>query len=270
MIDTHAHAWVLEPERYPWAPLLAQAPIPPAAVPCELLLEQMQAAGVRQTVLVQPSSYGLDHGYLLDTLERFPDRFAGVVLTDPARVDVAAALRELAPRPGVRGVRLHLLDDGHAAALEPAIAIVTRAVADAQLVLTLQAKPRFHPLAARVAQAAGDVPVVLDHVGLVPPSDTGALDALLRLSELPNLYLKVSGLEALSQLGHPFRDCWPSLHSVAAAYGADRLMWGSNFPHVRKACSYEDVRTAFDLCFAYLGERERQQIAQGTAERLWG
>jgi predicted TIM-barrel fold metal-dependent hydrolase len=265
--DSHAHVWVLEPSTYPWHPILPGLRVPDHAVPAERLLGEMDEAGVARTVVVQPSSYGWDNSYLLAMLERHPERLVGVVLVDPSD-EPAQAMRALSSRPGIRGVRFHLLDAGQAAVFAPVASAICRTAADSGMVVDLQARPGNIELVGEVAGAAPETTIVVDHMGLV--EEEGDPGRLLRLAAFSNVHLKISGFEALSKERYPFEDLWSTAHSVVEAFGADRLMWGSNFPHVTDACSYRETAALVDLCYADLPDSERAFIAYGTADRVWG
>ena len=105
MIDSHCHAWTMDPARYPWHQTLAHVPIPARPATAEDLIAAMELAGVERAVLVQPSVYGYDNAYLFDSMTSHPGRFAGVSLVDPRRSDGPDRVRDEYDH-GARGVRL--------------------------------------------------------------------------------------------------------------------------------------------------------------------
>ena len=81
--------------------------------------------------------------------------------------------------------------------------------------------------------------MIVDHLGMRQNPTFGLddppfrdLPALLALAELPNVRVKVSGVPTLSAGPYPFADLWESLDQVLAAFGAERLMWGSDISRV--------------------------------------
>ena len=81
--------------------------------------------------------------------------------------------------------------------------------------------------------------MIVDHLGMRQNPTFGLddppfrdLPALLALAELPNVRVKVSGVPTLSAGPYPFADLWASLDQVLAAFGAERLMWGSDISRV--------------------------------------
>jgi len=73
--------------------------LPPALertnFPAEILLEYMAAAGVDRAVLMQGPLYGDMNDYYAEVLLRWPDRFLGVALVDPADTQGPALLDRL-------------------------------------------------------------------------------------------------------------------------------------------------------------------------------
>lgn len=272
MYDTHTHIWTLDPERYPWRPILTQAKIPAYPFTATDLLSRMAGAGVARAVLVQPSTYGWDHRYLLEALAAYPNNFRGVVLADPLDDEIARRLDELAAGTGVRGVRFHLLDAGQEEAFGRAVERVALAALAAKLVVTVQAGPgRLGPVAA-LARAHPDLTIVVDHLGLVRwggERSTGLPD-LLSLAAYSNVFVKISGLEVLSDEKSPFETVWPFVRTVARVFGAARVMWGSNSPHALSSGSYQELAGVPRRCLGDLREADLRMITSGTAVRVWG
>jgi predicted TIM-barrel fold metal-dependent hydrolase len=66
-----------------------------------------------------------------------------------------------------------------------------------------------------------------------------------------------------------FRDGMPFAEAAVRAFGADRCMWGSDFPHVLAGCGYVRNRHILPREGTFLSKRELDLVMGGTAERLW-
>ena len=114
--------------------------------------------------------------------------------------------------------------------------------------------------------------VVLDHcLGLkAGPELKPALDAVLRLSRHPNLYAKLTFIATGSAGGYPCRDMHEPCIEIVRAFGAERCVWGSDFPcelWCPKVSYAEHLRIfTHDLPLA---PADRQAILGQTARRLW-
>merc|ERR1739844_412917 len=89
--------------------------------------------------------------------------------------------------------------------------------------------------------------IVVDHIGFFRQPAIGAIldttekshndeenwEALLSLSELPNVYVKISALFRLSGEPFPHHDLREKrVKQLVDKFGPDRLMWGSDWPYV--------------------------------------
>jgi predicted TIM-barrel fold metal-dependent hydrolase len=68
---------------------------------------------------------------------------------------------------------------------------------------------------------------------------------------------------------YPYRDGMPFVEAAVKAFGADRCMWGSDFPHVLAGCGYVRNRNLLPREAKFLSEGQLAAIMGGTAERLW-
>jgi L-fuconolactonase len=270
IIDTHVHVIARDEARFPLRPSgvgtqwFRQHP-----VTVEQYLATATAAGVDGAALVQAhGAYGSDNSYVLDALHAAPERVVGVVIVDPTDPDPGARLRELAAVPGCHGVRLFGIGseppawfdgDAGAALWDTAVDL------DLRIVATLLAPdlPRVSTMLARHP----DVPVVLDHCGFPDlrggPSFPG-LAPVLALAGHRGLHLKVTShvLEAAGD------DAPALVERLAATFGAERLVWGSDFPQTHDRTYAELVALGRDAC-AGLTESDRARILGGNALRLW-
>ena len=270
MIDGHVHVWTLNPERYPWQPTLAHVPVPVQPATVEHLLAEMDLAGVNQTVLVQPSVYGWDNAYLCDCLERFPQRFVGVCLVNPRSPEAGAALRHWCAERGCRGVRLNTIGEANAAWLlgtAPA-SLLEMAVALA-VPVALQMQPRHAPVLGALAARHPDLTFVVDYLGAAAFHDGSGITAVETLAEHVNICFKVLSVGLDSHQPYPYRDLWPLYERAVETFGAGRLIFGTDFPHVRAACSYQQgIKWLDELPF--LDEAARTAVADTNARRIWG
>lgn len=269
MIDAHVHVWALDPERYPWHQTLANVPIPAEAAPVEELLAQMDAAGVHRAVLVQPSVYGWDNSYLCDSAGRYPGRFAAVCLVDPRSPHAGDDLRYWCRERGCCGIRINLIEDHEPGWLTtPARQGLWEAVTELGISVSLQMRPDHAPAVRRLARDYPATRFVVDYLGRSAAHDGTGIIALHSLAEEPNIYAKFLVVSQDSEEQYPFRDLWPLYEAAIEAFGAGRLAFGTDFPHVMTACSYQQATQLLsDLPF--VEEQDRERIGEGTAREIW-
>ncbi|KAK8466155.1 hypothetical protein PHAVU_008G016700 [Phaseolus vulgaris] len=106
VIDSHLHVWASPQEagRFPFFP--GQEPTLPGNA--DFLLQCMEEAGVDGALIVQPINHKFDHSYVTSVLKKYPTKFVGCCLANPA--DDGSGLKqfeELVLKDGYRAVRFN-------------------------------------------------------------------------------------------------------------------------------------------------------------------
>ncbi len=197
-------------------------------------LDLLDTHGCTHGVLVQPSFLGLDNSYLLSVLRQHPRRLRGVVMLEPAATEQELAALAAA---GVVGVRLNLVGQPLPDLTRPlwqAFLARIRAL-DWHLELHRQAAD-LSPLIEAAAPAG--CRVVIDHFGR-PDPDQASTDpgfaALLRHADSGRVWVKLSAAyrNAHHQSARDAAAARECARQLLAAFGPQRLVWGSDWPHTQ-------------------------------------
>jgi L-fuconolactonase len=94
-------------------------------------------------------------------------------------------------------------------------------------------------------------------------------DGMARLAET-GAFCKFSALVTEAGSEWTVADLKPYAEHVFRAFGADRVMWGSDWPVCRLRCEYGDWRAAAQQLTAEMSEAERARIFGGTASEFYG
>jgi L-fuconolactonase len=197
---------------------------------------------------------------------------------DLAAADCGGGDRLVAALPGGGfscGIRHPVLaepDPGWLA--RPAVLADLRAVAAAGLVFDLVVRPDQLPAAVTAARAVPGLRLALDHLAN-PPASTGenaagpwaaAIDAL---AGLPNVCCKLSGAHTIPAHTIPARvSGLRRYQTVLEEFGADRLMFGADWPVSPLAASYGQVCDLYRELTAGLSPAERHAIFDPAARRV--
>lgn len=145
-------------------------------------------------------------------------------------------------------------------------------LAEAGLAFELQT-PWWHlDEAISLAEAAPEVTLILNHAGL--PADRSAEGivgwraALARFAQLPQAWVKVSGL---GQLDRPWTltDNRDVIRMTIDLFGPKRAMFASNFPVDGLCGSFDEIYRGFDAASADYNAAERHALFYGTAARVY-
>jgi L-fuconolactonase len=256
LFDTHAHFYTNEPDKYPFnakgarygaEKMIAKAtanPMTPKAV-----FKFWDAVGIEMGTGVQyNSTYGTDNSYLLDVSKQYPKRILPVVILAPTDAQTPATLQKFAKENHLAGVRFtgspnaqgevaYLSDasrDTWAAANELGISIVLMPLGT-QIPLVLKKVAEF-------ADRYPNVKIVMDHIGFprpeVLPETFGLTPEHIALAAHKNVYYKytnflISEMEAGAKAANkPMVELKPFLHHMAGVFGADHLVWGTDYGNV--------------------------------------
>ena len=107
----------------------------------------------------------------------------------------------------------------------------------------------------------------------VPAIADGAFDDwsgwISRLSERPNLHVKLSGISAYGPPDWTLRTLAPYVDRLLETFGPARIVWGSDSPVCTLQSSLAEWVAATHSLIAGLSDGERDAVMQDNAARLW-
>jgi L-fuconolactonase len=274
VIDAHHHVWDLAVRDQPWLDGDAMTPIR-RSFAVDDLRQDARAAGVGATVLVQTVTVPQETPEMLALAARDP-LVAGVVgwtdLTSPAIADELARLMAGQGGEHLAAIRHQVQSEPDPDWLRrPDVIRGLRAVAAAGLCYDLVVLPHQIPAASHAAAAVPGLTLVLDHAGKPRiGGDLAAWQAAVReFAALPNTACKLSGLVTEAPPGAP-----PAAFAVVAgtvldAFGAGRVMFGSDWPVCLLASDYAGVFGLARSLTGGLSAAEQSAVFSGTAARVY-
>ena len=282
-IDAHVHLWTDDLQRYPLAPGYTVANMVPPTFTPEELLSHARPAGVERIVLVQMDFYGTDNSYMLAAMQQYRGVFSGIAVVDPtasyphplpqgrgARDEAAGAVEGEMERLGALGVRGFRVEPV-AGGFEAYGAMFAQAARSGQALCCLM-NPDAVPALDRMCDSYPRTPVVIDHLcrigvgGTIREADVAALCSLARHH---NVKVKVSAFYALGAGRPPHEDLLPLIERVYQAFGARRLMWGSDCPYQVQDETYDDGLALVRDTVAWRSAEDREWVLGKTAEETF-
>lgn len=287
-VDSHIHLWTPDEGQFPWETAPPEHLNSDGRATHDNFVKLMDEAGVAKAVVVQPINYGQDYKYLSAAMDAHPDRLRGVFVADPTApgpAEAAARLESLAAsRSGWVGVRFnpYKWPEGASMADEKGMAMFRKA---GELGLVVGFMP-FKGLSQHVADiealliSSPQTKVIIDHWGFFLQPATGSgereLDerswqSLLKLSEYPQVFVKISALFRVSSDSYPWQSLSDRLGQLLSSFGSSRLLWGSDFPYASEHSSYSAAVHSLEdwPIWREMSETDRQNLVHDTASRLY-
>lgn len=268
-MDAHAHVYSTDEARYP--PVDNPLRPPPGKGTLENLRREMRENGVASAVIVQVSTfYRWDNRFVCDVARANLDSLRGVVTLDPEDKASPEMLAMFVGDSGIRGLRTVPPIDGKYDTAGTRrlwskahdLGIPVNALAWEGMVDDLGRLIRDYP----------DLQIVLDHCLNIKAggSHDKTKSQVLAFTSSPNVFAKLTFIPTGSAQPYPCKDLWETCKEIVQAYGAERCLWGSDFPCELwcPGVSYGQHLSLF-ADYLELTGAERRAILGETSRRLW-
>ena len=266
LVDSHVHVWKADP-RFPFA---AGAVVPPNLdASASSLMEKMRLNDVSRTVLIQVIHYKWDNRYLVSVLRETPGKFAGVCRVDPQNPAAPDHLSYWTEQ-GCRGVRLSPAGDARGDWIRgPQMPTLWKRCVDLRVPMTLLLPVSRLPDIVPLLDKSPGLTTVIDHMADCPVDDSQGFHLLRSLARYPKVYVKVTHPWSLSKLPYPYPDVAVMIARLRDAFGAERLMWGTDWPIKPELLSYERRFALYRDGLPFLSKTEHRELLAGTVTRVW-
>lgn len=271
IVDAHHHFWDPSAVEYTW--MTGDVGMLRRRFTAADLEPHLAAAAVERTVLVQAEDSRADTDWMLENADGL---VAAVVVWVPLDDSLEAdrALDHYGD-PRVRGVRTLLDGRPRHWILSAPVLETLRMLAGRGLVLDYPALfPDHLEDLPGLADAVPDLTIVLDHLASPPVGDPTTFvewaRQLTAAAARPNVVAKLSGL-ATGTVSRPWSPAGlqPYVDHALATFGADRLLYGSDWPVCLLAGEYGEIWAAAQTLTAGLAEDERAAVFGGNAARVY-
>lgn len=245
--------------------------------PVEVLLFEMDRNGVSAAVLAGHNG-NYDNSYLLDCVGRYPGRFKAVGLIDAQAPDRIQQLQAFS-KAGGSGIRINLRKEKEWGPENELFKVC------GNLGLIVSVIGHAENFASdRFKQLLDNCPgthFALEHLVRSPGSDVteapfGAYPQALECAKWGNTSVKVPGQGEIFRkpgrlpVGYPWGDAVAPHYAMAkAAFGVERMTWGSNFPPCAAKEGYTNALNGVRNMPLFQGEGLELVMGKNAA-KLWG
>ncbi len=246
--DAHMHLFGAEPH-YPY---VDQRDYTPPEARVESARALYAKLGIKRVVVIQPSVYGLDNRCQLEFGAALGLPLRAVVVIQPDATDQEMA--RLHAR-GVRGIRYIL---AHPGGLDTSnLERSADRARDFGWHLEFLLKPeQLVKLETRLIKLSSHV--VFDHLAFIKPDqglDQPAFQTLLRLLESGHGWVKFSGAYRVSGKADQYDAVLPFARKIAQT-SPDRIVWGSDWPHVGQTEAMPGTTALLDLLQVWVPDED--------------
>ena len=264
IIDIHPHVIATDNARYPLQPLGGSQSTwsRDRPTPYEKMIEAMDQAGVAKSAIVQASTaYGHDNSYVAEAIAAYPKRFTGVFSIDMLAADNVDKMKHWLAR-GFSGMRLFTTGStmpGQATWFDdPRTFPAWQHASDVGIPVCMQMTPQGFPQLRGLLERFPKVRIILDHLArpqLVDGPPFAADREFFALARYRNVFLKLTPLNVSpANWGKATPETF--FGALIAAYGADRIAWGSNFPATEGTLAQILGKAQQALSFASASDRD--------------
>lgn len=281
MIDTHTHVWGPSTDEHPWvhekfAEVVSNLPIP-TVYRAEELLDDMEAAGVDEAVVVGFPIYEWTDNWYTSKAVAEHDELLGIGLVDPFAHSSSDHLRDLLEPDGMIGFRLGILyaqdarwqrEAPEATWLLDAVEEVAfwEAAREKDAVVQILCDQSQLDQVRRLVETYPDLTYVIDHLARADP-DSPPMDSVFRefktLADFDGVFPKISALPFLSSEGYPYADLHDHVRTLLEWFGSDHLVWGSDYQFECDLTTYCETKRWMDEA-TFLSKNDVEWITSRT------
>jgi L-fuconolactonase len=255
IIDTHAHFY--DPSRpggVPW-PEKIETTLYRTVLPDEFV-KLTKPFGIAGVIEVEASPLVEDNQWVLDLAPKNPILVGTVGDLEPGKPDFRRHLTRFHKNPLFLGIRCGYLWDRNLAAelQKPQFIADLKFMAEAGLEMDAVGSPSLLTDVVRITDRVPELRIVIDHLPYDEPTDS---KVLRELGKRRQVYVKVSNVLRRSGNRVPTDLAFyqPALDELWEVFGADRLIYGSNWPVSNLVAPYDAV---FRIVHEYFSGKGRE------------
>lgn len=288
IIDAHSHLWLRQDTSWNGMPVRTLKNgrsfflteevqmVPPFMIDgvnsAEVFLSNMNYAQVGGAVVVQEFIDGIQNDYLAKVKSDYPERFFVFGMCDyfkPGFYDTAASLID----SGFKGIAIPghrlILSDGRVNLNSPEMMKMFHLMEDKGVILSLCLAENNlqNGEIKEVIEECPRLKIAIGHFGMVTAP---GWEDQIKLALNDNVMIESGGITWLfNKEFYPFNGAVRAIREAIDMVGADKLMWGSDYPRTITAITYK-MSYDFILKTNDLIDREKRLFLGENAEKFYG
>ncbi|GAA5522138.1 amidohydrolase family protein [Aliifodinibius salicampi] len=271
-IDAHQHFWNYDKEKHNWIDE-SMSVLQQDFLPSDLK-SHLDEKNIDACVAVQADQTEEETDFLLSLADRY-SYIAGVVgWLDIKSPDFGEALENYSSYEKLKGLRHVVQDEPDDFLLQSDFCRGISLIKEYNLTYDILIYEHQLPAAVKFVEKFPDQPFVLDHIAK-PRIKEGEMESwkqgIIELAQHPKVYCKISGMVTEADWKNwQKKDFRPYLDVIFEVFGADRLMFGSDWPVCTLAADYSEVYSIIHEYISSYSAEKQEMILGGTAQQFYG
>ncbi len=266
-IDAHQHFWKYDPVKGAWISddmkIIRQDFLP---IDLKSILDEHAIDGC---VAVQADQSVAENDFLLGLAEQYPFIKGVVGWVDLKATDLGNQLDQYSEYDKLKGIRHVIQIEPDGFMMDPKFIEGVSQLNQYGLTYDILTVERQLEEAVKFVDSLPEMKLVIDHISkpnIAESSFDHWAKYMKEMSKRQNVYVKLSGMITEANW-----DSWdagtlePYVDFCLEQFGADRLMYGSDWPVCLVAGEYKEMRSALETCLTKLSTSEQNQIFGLTA-----
>lgn len=284
LVDTHQHLWDLEKLTLPWLEGLE------VLNKSHLMDDYLKATAhqnVVKTVYMEVNAARthreLEVEWVTELCQAPSNPMAGAVIAgEPQTADFKTWVNRHKNNPYIKGIRsvLHVPHTPRGFCLDEKFMAGVRYLGEVGWLFDVCIRPAELNDVRRLVQKCPETLFVLDHCGNADPNivrakgaenqeRTAWLDGISKLAEQPNVICKISGIVARATEPWSAQDLAPTINHCLNAFGAERVVFGGDWPVCLLGASFEQWATALRKIIQARSQTEQKKLLSENALRIY-
>ena len=257
--------------------------------PPEVLVAEMDRAGVDKAILLQGPFYGDQNAEVLEAVARFPDRFVGAAYLDPWAENVRAMFASVVASGGFCAVKLECSVSTGLCGLHPEARLDAPEIAwlwtelecnGLVTVIDLGAvgSRSYQTAAVRtIAHAHPNLKIVIAHLGQIRPAVVANPELLAQwqdqidLGRLDNVWFDCASLPTYcAKEKYPYQSVGEFLRRAIDRIGPRKFLWGTDVPGLLGQLTYPQLVKLGMLHTKFLSNGDAAMVLGRNALELYG
>lgn len=241
--------------------------------PAEMLMTFMDWVGIDKALIVNHQQYGYNNEYVSEIIHKYPHRFAALATLDFFKGEESVKyLEEISKSKIFKGIKFEVPHSFQCypdmKINDPSIMPIWRQCNNLNIPVMMHMRPGDLPALKEIYQQFRDIIIIISHLG--NPPYKGWTELIDFAKNANRIYFDISALpwQFAAWEEYPYPNAQEHIKIARDEVGAERLIWGSDFPMILSVCTYQQTINLIRKGCGFLSKNEKDKILGDNIFRL--